>query len=135
MSTNAAHIESGAGRTGRVGNVALWVLQIGAAAMFFMAGGMKLSGAPDMVAMFDAIGVGQWFRYVTGGIEVVGAALLLVPRLAGVGALLLAATMVGAVVTHLAIVGGSPAMALVLLAVTTTIAYARRERTLRLLGR
>jgi uncharacterized membrane protein YphA (DoxX/SURF4 family) len=123
MSTNAARIESSAGRTGGLGNLALWVLQVGAAAMFFMAGFMKLSGAPDMVAMFDAIGAGQWFRYVTGGIEVAGAALLLVPRLAG------------AVVTHLAIVGGSPAMALVLLAVTATIAWARRERTLRLLGR
>lgn len=134
MSTNAARIESSAGRTGGLGNVALWVLQVGAAAMFFMAGGMKLSGAPDMVAMFEVLG-GQWFRYVTGGIEVLGAALLLVPRLAGVGALLLAATMVGAVVTHLAIVGGSPAMALVLLAATATIAWARRERTLRLLGR
>ena len=134
MSTNAAHIESGAGRTGRVGNVALWVLQIGAAAMFFMAGGMKLSGAPDMVAMFEVLG-GQWFRYVTGGVEVLGAALLLVPRLAGVGALLLAATMVGAIFTHVAVIGGSFAIPLVLLVVTATIAWGRRERTLRLLGR
>ncbi len=135
MSTNAAHVGTGAGRTGRVGNVALWVLQVGAAAMLFMAGGMKLTGAPDMVALFDAIGVGQWFRYVTGGIEVGGAALLLVPRLAGVGALLLAATMVGAIFTHVAVIGGSFAVPLVLLAVTATIAWARRERTLRLLGR
>lgn len=134
MSTNAAQVGSSADRTGGLGNVALWVLQVGAAAMFFMAGGMKLAGAPEMVAMFEMLG-GQWFRYVTGGIEVAGAALLLVPRLAGVGALLLAATMVGAVVTHLAIVGGSPAVALVLLVVTATIAWARRERTLRLLGR
>jgi uncharacterized membrane protein YphA (DoxX/SURF4 family) len=116
MSTNAARIESSAGRTGRAGNVALWVLQVGAAAMFFMAGGMKLAGAPDMVAMFEVLG-GQWFRYVTGGVEVVGAALLLVPRLAGVGALLLAATMVGAIFTHVAVIGGSFVVPLVLLAV------------------
>lgn len=134
MSTNAARIESSAGRTGRAGNVALWVLQVGAAAMFFMAGGMKLAGAPDMVAMFEVLG-GQWFRYVTGGVEVVGAALLLVPRLAGVGALLLAATMVGAIFTHVAVIGGSFVVPLVLLVVTATIAWARRERTLRLLGR
>jgi uncharacterized membrane protein YphA (DoxX/SURF4 family) len=134
MSTNAARMESSAGRTGGLGNVALWVLQVGAAAMFFMAGGMKLAGAPDMVAMFELLG-GQWFRYVTGGIEVLGAVLLLVPRLAGVGALLLAATMVGAIFTHVAVIGGSFAVPLVLLVVTATIAWARRERTLRLLGR
>ncbi len=134
MSTNAARIESGAGMTGRLGDVALWVLQVGAAAMFFMAGGMKLAGAPEMVAMFEMLG-GQWFRYVTGVIEVGGAVLLLVPRLAGVGALLLAGTMVGAIVTHVAVIGGSFAVPLVLLVVTATIAWARRERTLRLLDR
>ena len=74
------------------------------------------------------------FRYVTGGLEVLGATALLVPRLAGAGALLLAGVMVGAVATHLFVVGGSPLMALVLLAVTALVAWSRRERTLRLLG-
>ena len=31
-----------------------------------------------MVEMFDKIGLGQWFRYLTGGLEVTGAILLLV---------------------------------------------------------
>ena len=35
-----------------------------------------------MVEMFDKIGVGQWFRYVTGLIEVGGAILMLVPGMA-----------------------------------------------------
>ena len=45
--------------------------------------------------MFETIGVGQWFRYVTGAIEFASAVLLLTPRFAGVGALLLVPTMVG----------------------------------------
>jgi hypothetical protein len=29
----------------------------------------KLAGQPQMVEIFQAIGLGQWFRYVTGVIE------------------------------------------------------------------
>lgn len=122
-------------RTGSAASVALWVLQVAAAAMLAMAGSAKLTGAPDMIALFEAVGVGQWFRYLTGALEVGGAVLLLVPALAGAGALLLAGVMAGAVFTHLFVIGGSPVVPLVLLAVTAFIAYARRERTLRLLGR
>jgi hypothetical protein len=81
-----------------------------------------------MVGLFGAIGIGQWFRLVTGTLEVVGALLVLVPATAAFGALLLAVVMVGAVATHLFIVGGSPLMAIVLLAITIAIAYLRREQ-------
>jgi uncharacterized membrane protein YphA (DoxX/SURF4 family) len=121
--------------TGKAANVALWVLQVAAAAMLGMAGFAKLFGEPAMIGLFDAIGIGQWFRYVTGALEVLGAVLLLVPALAGVGALLLAGVMAGAVATHLFVIGGTPAMPLVLLIVVAIIAFGRRERTLRLLGR
>ncbi|HYW06028.1 MAG TPA: DoxX family protein, partial [Longimicrobium sp.] len=116
-------------------NVALWILQIAAAAMLGMAGFAKLSGAPEMVAMFQEIGMGQWFRYLTGALEVLGAVLLLLPALAGVGALMLVGVMLGAVATHLFVVGGSPIVALVLLIVVGLVAFGRRDRTLRLLGR
>ena len=46
---------------------------------FVAAGLAKLAGADMMVATFDAIGVGQWFRYVTGAIELGAAVLLWVP--------------------------------------------------------
>ncbi len=135
MPATLAHDGTRAQGTGKAANVALWVLQIAAAAMLGMAGFAKLAGDPQMVAMFDVIGLGQWFRYLTGGLEVLGAILLLVPALAGVGALMLAGVMAGAVLTHLFVVGGSPAIPLVLLVVLAVIAYARRDRTLRLLGR
>jgi hypothetical protein len=38
------------------------------AAMFMFTGGLKLTGVAAMVALFDAIGIGQWFRYATGSI-------------------------------------------------------------------
>lgn len=121
--------------TGKVLNIVLWVLQVGTAAMFLMAGFGKLTGDPMMVAVFDKIGVGQWFRYVTGMLEVAGALALLTPWLSGVGALVLVAVMVGAVASHLFILGGSPLMAILLLVVTAIIAWGRRGQIFRLLGR
>ena len=115
------------GRRSRVTAGVLWALQIFSAIMLLMAGGSKLAGVPMMVQMFGVIGIGQWFRYVTGTIEVVSAVLLLIPSVAAYGAAALAVTMIGAIVTHLFIVGGSPLMPIVLLASTVTIAWARRS--------
>ena len=120
--------------TGKIMNVGLWILQIGAAGMFLMVGFFKLSGDPQMVGLFDAIGLGQWFRYVTGWLEVLGAVLLLIPRLSGLGALLLVGVMLGAVPTHLFVVGGSPLPAIILLIVTGVTAWGRRQRTMNVLA-
>jgi len=121
------------GSTGKIMNVGLWILQIGAAGMFLMVGFFKVTGDPQMVGLFDAIGLGQWFRYVTGSLEVLGALLLLIPRLSGLGALLLMGVMIGAVPTHLFVVGGSPLLAITLLIVTGIVAWGRRQRTMNLL--
>jgi putative oxidoreductase len=99
------------------------------------AGALKLTGAPEMVGLFDAIGIGQWFRYLTGAIEVISAVALLVPSWAAFGALLLIPTMTGAVLTHLFIVGGSAVPATVLLAGSLAIAWARRDQLASVLSR
>jgi putative oxidoreductase len=113
---------------GRTGVIALWAAQLLLAGMFLLAGGSKLAGVPAMVAMFDAIGVGQWFRYFTGLIEVGSAVALLVPSLAPFGAIALVATMVGAILTHLFVVGGSPAVAAILFIGSLAVAWARRDQ-------
>ena len=117
-------------RHGRTGLIALWGVQTALAGMFLLAGGSKLLGAAPMVALFDAIGIGQWFRYVTGLIEVVSADALLVPSAAVFGAFALAATMIGAIATHLFIVGGSPAMPAILLIGSAAVVWARRRQLL-----
>jgi putative oxidoreductase len=73
------------------------------AVVFLWAGASKLAGAAAMVALFDQIGIGQWFRYVSGGLEVTCASLLLLPIASALGAAMLGATLVGAIVTHLLI--------------------------------
>jgi putative oxidoreductase len=120
---NATNVESP--QRSRAVTSVLWALQIASAAMFLFAGGLKLAGVPLMVQEFGVIGLGQWFRYFTGTIEVVSAVLLLIPSVAAYGAAALAVTMVGAITTHLFIIGGSPAIPILLLAATSTIAWAR----------
>lgn len=119
----------------RAWNLFLWVLQVAFAALFLSAGADKLAGEAAMVQAFDAIGFGQWFRYLTGGLEVVGGVLLLLPALAGAGALLLGAVMVGAILTHLVLIGGSALPAAVFLLALAPIAIGRWERTLELVRR
>lgn len=109
-------------------NIALWVLQVAVAALFVVSAVPKLGGAPMIVQMFDVLGFGQWFRYTTAVLELGGAALLLVPGLAGIGALVLAIVMVGAIFVHALVLGGSAVPALVLLAATLTIAWFRQTQ-------
>ena len=114
---------------GRGVNVALWGLQVLLAAAFLMAGAFKLAGAEMMVQQFETIGLGQWSRYLTGGLEVVAAISLLVHRASGYGALLLVPIMFGAAGAHLFVFKNSPAVPIVLLALAAVIAWGRRRRT------
>jgi putative oxidoreductase len=131
MSDNSVVALSEESQPSKALNVTLWILQALAAAAFLMAGGTKLAGAEMHVAMFEKIGLGQWLRYFTGSLEVISAVLLLLPKTAGIGAALLTATMAGAVATQLLIIGGSPLPAIMLLLITSVVAWYRRADSLR----
>lgn len=86
----------------RILSLTLWVLQGFMAVMFLVFGVTKFS--PRVIYwtdLFARIGIGQWFRFFTGGLEVICAILLMVPRTAGTAAVFLACTMAGAVVIHI----------------------------------
>ena len=108
----------------------VWGIRILLALAFGAAGASKLAGVPQMVQLFDAVGFGQWFRYLTGAVEVIGAVLLLVPATGFFGGLLLAATMVGGVATHLLLIGGNPAPAVVLGLLSAFVAWKLRPANL-----
>lgn len=88
-----------------------------------------------MVEIFDQIGIGQWFRVLTGIVEVVGGIAILVPATAALGGLLLATTMFVAVLVHLFVIGGSPVPAFVLLFITATVAWLHRASVSNAVGR
>jgi uncharacterized membrane protein YphA (DoxX/SURF4 family) len=121
ITTTALPAASGKGRL-----ITLWTLSGIVALAFIGAGGAKLVGAAAMVELFDKVGLGQWFRYVTGLLEVMGAIGLLIPRYAFYAAALLAMVMVGAIVAHVTVLGTSPAAPVVLLVLSGIIAYLRK---------
>ncbi|TXN71819.1 DoxX family protein [Methylobacterium sp. WL6] len=86
------------------------------------AGGAKRAGVPIMIQSFDQIGLGQWLGIVTGVIEVVGAATLLVPGYGFFGAVRLAANMTGAILAHLPVLPSSPSPAILLLVASLAVA-------------
>ena len=67
----------------------------GAIAFFFIAAGAD-KFSQGWVRLFQEIGLGQWFRYFTGGVEILGGVLVLVPSTATAGLALLGCTMASA---------------------------------------
>lgn len=114
---------------------ATWALQVVLALAFLAAGGAKLAGIAAMVQIFDQIGVGQWFRVVTGLVEIIGAIGLLVPGFAGPAALWLGFTMVCAVITHATVLHTNPAAAVILFGLNAVVAYRRRTQIAALIAR
>lgn len=107
-------------------------LLIGAKALltlaFLAAGIAKLMGQEMMVATFETIGVGSWFRYVTAIFEISGAILIWVQGRQFIGAGLLLCTMIGAVLAHLFILGPSAVPAIVLGALAAFVLYTHRDQ-------
>jgi len=56
-----------------------WMVRGGIALAFVVFGFDKFPAGGPWVKFFDQIGVGQWFRYFTGIVEVVGGVLVLFP--------------------------------------------------------
>ncbi|MGM0884718.1 MAG: DoxX family protein [Bacillota bacterium] len=92
---------------------------------FLMGGFGKVAGSKMHVDSFKLWGMPQWFRVVTGLVEIVGAAALIAgiwqPSWAAAGGLLLGITMVGAIMVHIRMKDNmkttAPAIVLFLLAV------------------
>jgi len=80
-----------------------WVIRVAFAVLLGIAGSEKFQSNGSWVKIFQQIGWGDWFRYFTGVVELLGAALVLVPYTVTIGLTLLACTMVGATVVHVAV--------------------------------
>jgi uncharacterized membrane protein YphA (DoxX/SURF4 family) len=75
-----------------------WAIRVIVAVLFTIIGIEKFETNPASYwsQTFDAIGMGQWFRYFTGVWEVIGGLLFLVPAATVIGFAMLACAMVGA---------------------------------------
>ncbi|HKF46207.1 MAG TPA: DoxX family protein [Terracidiphilus sp.] len=78
--------------TGKTRLIVTWVLRILLGVAFLAIGIEKLTGTMGTIPFFNAIGWGQWFRYVSGAFDTAGALLIFIPRWTSLGALIITCT-------------------------------------------
>ncbi len=87
-------------------------MRVAAALVFGCIGASKFSADSGWIRIFGRIGLGQWFRFLTGALQIVGAVLVLIRWTFAWGILVLAGTMVGAMATRV-LLRGAPLNAVV----------------------
>lgn len=82
-----------------------WALRLLAAGLMLQTLFFKFSGAAESVYIFSTLGVEPWGRIGTGVMELIASLLILWPRTTGLGALLGAGIMGGALLSHALVLG------------------------------
>lgn len=111
-------------------NRALWTLQILLGVFLVVASAApKFFGEATAVDMFLRIGLGDWFRYLVGALELLGGVGLLIRRVSGLAALGLVGLMIGAAYTQAFVLDGGALVVtpIVIGLLCALIAYARRD--------
>lgn len=117
----------GTGSDSRI--IPVTILRVILGLAFLAIAAVKLSGSSNTVQMFANIGWGQWFRYFTGALDLVGGLLVLLPRRAFYGALILMCTVgFAAVLTFVGRIHDSAVPPLALTALAATVAWLTRPR-------
>jgi len=83
----------------------IWILRILSAAILLQTLYFKFTGHPESVALFSKLGVEPWGRVGTGIMELIAGILLLLPATFLIGALLGVGLMVGAILSHIMVIG------------------------------
>jgi uncharacterized membrane protein YphA (DoxX/SURF4 family) len=90
---------------GWIDHLRTWLPRVAVALLFFFVGKSKFGAHSSWIKTFEHIGFGQWFRYVTGTIQMLGAIAVLIPRLFPWGIVMLACTMLGAILAWIFLLG------------------------------
>ena len=116
----------------RIRSIVAWILSILLALAFLAAGIPKLLGDAAWILKFNNWGYANWFVLAIGCLEVAGAILLLIPRLASYAAGLLIVVMLGAAYTHLVSAQGSQVIRpVVFLCLLVIVGWQRRSQAMR----
>ena len=86
-------------------NLLLWLCRIVAALIMLQTLYFKFTGAPESVYIFSQVGMEPEGRYATAIAELVASILLLIPQTSLIGASLALFIMIGAIATHVSIIG------------------------------
>lgn len=85
--------------------IAAWICRIAAAVILLQTLYFKFTAAPESVYIFTKVGLEPWGRIGSGIAELIAAILILVPRTTWLGAGLALAVMIGAIFSHLTVLG------------------------------
>jgi uncharacterized membrane protein YphA (DoxX/SURF4 family) len=86
-------------------NILIWVAKLIAVIILVQTLFFKFSGAEESVYIFTKLGAEPFGRIGSGIMELIASVLILIPRTTLIGALIGAGTMLGAIVSHLFILG------------------------------
>lgn len=82
-----------------------WICRLTAAVILLQTLFFKFTGAPESVYIFTQVHMEPWGRYGSGVAELIAALLLVLPCYAWAGALLAIGVMLGAIGSHLTVLG------------------------------
>ena len=82
-----------------------WGLRIIAAVILLQTLFFKFTAAPESVYIFTKVGAEPWGRIGSGIIELIASILLLTPRYSWLGSILAMGMMLGAIASHLTVLG------------------------------
>jgi uncharacterized membrane protein YphA (DoxX/SURF4 family) len=83
----------------------LWICRILVAVILLQTLYFKFSAAPESVYIFSKVGMEPYGRIATGIAELIASILILIPKTSLYGALIALGVMIGAIATHLFVLG------------------------------
>jgi uncharacterized membrane protein YphA (DoxX/SURF4 family) len=86
-------------------SILIWVFRLTAAIILLQTLYFKFTGAEESVYIFSTLGMEPYGRIGSGIVELIAAILILIPRTTLLGALLGAGVMLGAIFSHLFVLG------------------------------
>lgn len=118
-----------------------WLLRIVASVILLQTLYFKFTGASESVYIFSTLGLEPYGRWGSGIVELIASALILIPKTTHIGALLGCGLMIGAIFSHLFVLGIEVqgdggllfALALITFFCCTVLVYQNKKRILNLL--
>lgn len=86
-------------------SIFIWIIKIVAVVILLQTLYFKFTGAEESVYIFSTLGIEPYGRIGSGVVELISSILILIPRTTLLGALLGVGTMVGAIFSHLFVLG------------------------------
>lgn len=87
------------------GSIVQWIFRLMAAIILLQTLYFKFTGAEESVYIFSTLGMEPYGRIGSGIVELIAAVLILIPRTTLLGALMGAGVMIGAIFSHLFVLG------------------------------